>query len=312
MSLAQGYPSTFSDTQSTIDVLRNLDNETKKIYEDVNTLMGSTGHAHTGNGTDGAVIGIYGGYKNKIINGNFSINQRAVSGTVTLAAGQYGHNNWKAGASGCTYTFVTVEGVTTVTIAAGSLLQVVEGVNLFTGTHVLSWQGTAQGKIGAGSYGISGTTGSVTGGTNINIEFGVGTLSLVQLEKGTIATLFEQRDITHETLLCQRTCFVATKANAEYVGASTPGLYGDADYIPVVVWFSSILANMRGAVSVSFVGTQGTDWAIVTSGGAVQTGFALSTNNNMFLTFVKSYHGVTNIFLRILTTSGKIIFSSEL
>jgi hypothetical protein len=108
--------------------------------------------------------------KNQIINGNFQVNQRAVSGTVVLTAGQYGHDRWKAGASGCTYTFATVENVTTITISAGSLIQVIEGLNLETGTYVLSWNGTAQGKIGAGSYGNSGITGAVVGGTNLNIQ----------------------------------------------------------------------------------------------------------------------------------------------
>ena len=148
--------------------------------------------------------GMLSGFRNAIINGNFGINQRVVSGTVSLAAGAYGHDRWKAGASGCTYTFATVENVTTITISAGSLIQVVEGLNLMTGTYSLSWQGTAQGKIGAGSYGNSGIAGSVTGGTNLNIEFGTGTLSLVQLEKGTVATPFEFRSIGQELALCQR------------------------------------------------------------------------------------------------------------
>jgi hypothetical protein len=142
--------------------------------------------------------------RNAIINGNFGINQRGVSGTVTLAAGAYGHDRWKAGASGCTYTFATSGNVTTLTISAGSLIQVIEGINLFDGTYVLSWTGTAQGKIGAGSFGNSGITGSVTGGTNLNIEFGTGTVSLVQFEQGTIATPFEHRSFGQELALCQR------------------------------------------------------------------------------------------------------------
>lgn len=66
------------------------------------------------------------GNRNKIINGNFNINQRKVSGTVTLSAGVYGHDRWKAGASGCTYTFSASGGVTTIDITAGSLVQIVE------------------------------------------------------------------------------------------------------------------------------------------------------------------------------------------
>jgi len=144
------------------------------------------------------------GRTNAIINGNFGINQRGVSGTVTLAAGVYGHDRWKAGASGCTYTFATSGNVTTLTISAGSLIQVIEDINLFDGTYVLSWAGTAQGKIGAGSFGNSGITGSVTGGTNLNIEFGTGTVSLVKFEAGTVATPFEHRSFGQELALCQR------------------------------------------------------------------------------------------------------------
>lgn len=144
------------------------------------------------------------GMRNRIINGNFSINQRSVSGVVTLAAGAYGHDRWKAGASGCTYTFSTTANVTTLTITAGSLIQVIEGLNLESGTFALSWTGTATGKIGAGSYSASGVTGAITGGTNTNIEFSTGAVSKVQLEFGSVATPFEQRPYGMELMLCQR------------------------------------------------------------------------------------------------------------
>ena len=142
--------------------------------------------------------------KNKIINGNFAINQRAVSGTVVLAAGDYGHDRFKAGAAGCTYTFATLENITTITISAGSLIQVIEGLNLFSGNVVLSWTGTAQGKIGAGAYGNSGVTGTAVGGTNLSVEFNTGTLSLVQLETGSYKSAFEHRPYGMELSLCQR------------------------------------------------------------------------------------------------------------
>lgn len=140
---------------------------------------------------------------NKIINGNFSVNQRFVVGPVYLAAGQYGHDRWKAGAAGCTYTFSTTGGVTTLTISAGSLQQVIAGGNLQSGTHTLSWAGTAQGKIGGGSYSTSGVTGSVTGGSNLTVEFNVGSLSLVRFEQGSVATQFEHRLYEDELTLCQ-------------------------------------------------------------------------------------------------------------
>jgi hypothetical protein len=143
-------------------------------------------------------------FKNRLINSQLLINQRGVSGTVSLSAGAYGHDRFKAGSSGCTYTFATSNNVTTLTISAGSLQQVIEGLNLESGTYTLSWTGTAQGKIGAGSYGASGITGSITGGTNTTIEFNTGTLSLPQLEKGSTATSFDYRPYGTELVLCQR------------------------------------------------------------------------------------------------------------
>ena len=142
---------------------------------------------------------------NIAINGNFSINQDSVSGTVTIASGVYGHDMWKGGASGGQYTFATSENVTTLTIASGkSIIQVIEGLNLKSGTVCLSWTGTAQGKIGAGSFGASGITGTAVGGTNLNIEFNAGTLSNVQLNYGSVALPFVPRSYADELRLCQR------------------------------------------------------------------------------------------------------------
>lgn len=142
--------------------------------------------------------------QNIIDNSNFAINQRGVTGTVSLAAGAFGHDRWKAGASGCTYTFSTSANVTTLTISAGSLVQNIRGETLQTGTHVLSWSGTAQGKIGAGSYAASGVTGSATGGTNLAVEFGTGTLSLVQFVPGSTVLPFIHRHKSVEESLCQK------------------------------------------------------------------------------------------------------------
>lgn len=137
-----------------------------------------------------------------IINGGFSVNQRVKSGTVTLAAGAYGHDRWRAGASGCTYAFATSANVTTLTISAGSLQQAIEGINLYNGTYILSWTGTAQGKIGAGSFGASGVSGSVVGGSNLTIEFGTGTLANVQFNFGSIALPFMPKRFNEELSAC--------------------------------------------------------------------------------------------------------------
>lgn len=173
-------------------------------------------------------------FRNKLINANFQINIRAVSGTVVLAAGQYGHDRWKAGASGCTYTFTTSAGITTITITAGSLQQVISGDNLQSGTHTLSWSGTAQGKIGAGSYSASGVTGSVTGGANTTIEFNTGTLSLPQFEPGTAPTTFEHRLREIELILCEWYAKLITGHGAFYssTGVSVYAYYGQMRATP--------------------------------------------------------------------------------
>ena len=201
------------------------------------------------------------GTKNVIINGNFGINQRAVTGSVVLSAGVYGHDRFKAGASGCSYTFATSANVTTLTISAGSLIQVVEGINLQTGTYTLSWTGTAQGKIGGGSYASSGTTGSATGGTNLNVEFNTGTISLVQLEAGSTATEFEHRQYGTELGLCQRYYQQPIDSGLDFfAGYFVTGNYGASVFntwvvemraTPTVVLTLGTL-NSVGSVSVNY------------------------------------------------------------
>lgn len=145
--------------------------------------------------------------RNKLINGNFAINQRGYVSGAAVGSGLYGHDRWKMAASGDIYTFATVANVTTITIPAGKVLrQVIEGANLQSGTHTLSWTGTAQGKIGAGSYGASGVTGPAVGGTDLTIEFGPGTLSIPQFEVGSVATPLESIPFGHLLALCQRYC----------------------------------------------------------------------------------------------------------
>ena len=146
--------------------------------------------------------------RNRLIDAGFTINQRVyVSGTA-LSSGVYAHDRWKAGASGCTYTFTQGSlGVPiTITITAGSIQQVIEGCNMPEGgTYVLSWEGTAQARFNGGTYGSSplAVTG-ITAGANTTIEFNTGTLLKPQLEVGSSATGFEYRQYQQELALCQR------------------------------------------------------------------------------------------------------------
>lgn len=145
-------------------------------------------------------------FRNKIMNALGALNTRAVSGTVTLAAGAFGHDRMKAGAAGCTYTFATSNGVTTFTISAGSLQHTVEARAFAgqAGRYWLSWSGTAQGRINGGSYGASGAVfADLDASANVTVEFGTGTLSLPQLELDYVSA-FSGRPQDVEEMLCRR------------------------------------------------------------------------------------------------------------
>lgn len=159
-------------------------------------------------------------FKNRIINGHFAINQRAYTSGVAKSAGIYMHDRWKAGASGCTYTFTagSVGVPVTVTITAGSLQQVIEGCHLPEGgTYTLSWTGTAQAKVAGGAYAASPivVTG-LTAGANCTVEFNTGTVGMVQFEPGSIATASDFRDYGRELVLCQR--YYSTVLGLNYAG----------------------------------------------------------------------------------------------
>lgn len=151
------------------------------------------------NAVNAAIVG-----KNLLDNARGTINQRTVSGTVVRTAGKYGHDRFKGGDSGCTYTFTESSGRVTFTNSAGSLIQVVPGDKISGGTYILTWEGTAQARVDGGTYGDSGMTFTLTAGVAAEIEFGVGTFRLPQLEKGTVAHSFDWRDDADEEAVCRR------------------------------------------------------------------------------------------------------------
>lgn len=189
---------------------------------------------------DAAVAIIQG--KNRVINGTFAVNQRAFAGGAR-SAGAYGHDRWKAGAGGATYT-VTGE---TATITVGTLQQVIEGVNVPEGgTYTLSWSGTAQARVDGGSYAASPIT--VTGktaGANITIEFGTGTLTKVQFEAGSAATAFERRLYSQELAAAQRYYLAMTGRTVGVAGVAG----GSSQYA-----YSSLAlpVEMRAAPTVNY------------------------------------------------------------
>jgi len=183
------------------------------------------------------------------------------------------------------------------------------GLELIWGLGVGStFLGTA--NAWAGSY-LSGVTGQTqviaTNGATFYITG-------VQLEKGSTATSFDFRSYGTELALCQRYAIgFPFGANQPIVGIGAASLYTDTNTV-VCGSNGSNLLNMRTVpTTISTVGTQGTDWAFQTPGVTNLTGFTLTTGNGCFIG-TKTTHGVINnaVSLRVLTSSGNIIVSSEL
>jgi hypothetical protein len=145
-----------------------------------------------------------GGFKNKLINAQGLINQRGyVSGIATTTANQYTVDRWRVVTSGQNLTFTRDQNVTTFTAPANGIEQVVEGLNIESGTYVLNWNGNATATVGGTPVSNGGTI-PLTGGSNVTVRFIGDSFSLPQLERGLVATPFEYRPFGTELALCQR------------------------------------------------------------------------------------------------------------
>lgn len=146
--------------------------------------------------------------QNYVDNSGFTINQRGYVTGDALAAGIYGFDRWKAGASGAALNYVATPASTIVNIYSGSIQQVIEGINLQSAPYTLSWVGGAQGRIsvssGGGTYTASPIQFTATGNTNTFIEFTGGNVSAVQLQLGTAATPWQPQPAMLELARCLR------------------------------------------------------------------------------------------------------------
>jgi hypothetical protein len=198
-----------------------------------------------------------------IDNSNFAVNQRGVTGTVVLASGAYGHDRWKAGTGGCTYTFATSGGITTITISAGSLVQVIEGANLETASYTLSQGGTAQMRVVGGSYAAGPITVSATGGSNLSIEFGTGTVKQVQMTIGLYVTPWVMQSVADDLARCQRFYEVGTIEFSGNVTAASS--YYARAYFKADKRSSPTVVLTNGGTPAGFASTVG-GTSIITSG----------------------------------------------
>jgi len=132
------------------------------------------------------------GFKNVLLNGDFRVNQRGFDGNwVGTNPLDYGYDGWFYGSDAL-------------------INQEIEDMNLINGaTYTLAWSGGGTGFIYDGDLstivtGATGIFGSVTVGAN-PIRVSVPTTATnIQLERGSVQTDFEVRNIQQELLMCQR------------------------------------------------------------------------------------------------------------
>jgi hypothetical protein len=263
------------------------------------------------------------GFKNLLIDAGFTINQRGYVSGATLASGSYGHDRWKAGASGGNYTYTQLTSSTTITIASGkSLIQVVEDKNVNGTSFVLSWTGTAQARFAVNSATPSGSYAAspilITGqtvGTTMSVEFNAGTLSNPQLELGSTATSFDVRDYGRELIMCQRYYFMQRgNGGASFVSVGGMAYSTTAGGFTVVhpVTMRSIpssidFSNLAATVPSTSTSSAFTGIAIATSTGESTPQITqLNATGTSGLTQFRPYFLTTNV------SSGYLGLNAEL
>lgn len=157
------------------------------------------------------------GGANLLINGDFQINQRAFSGG-TLTAGSFGHDRWKAGGAGASYT-LTAE---IATLSSGTILQMVAPsfwgrANMASSILTLSVEdpsadidveiGAASGTITAGTGRRSVTLSTASTDTgNIAVKLTPASAEVsfkrVKLQYGSLATQWQDMGLAARQALC--------------------------------------------------------------------------------------------------------------
>jgi hypothetical protein len=236
-----------------------------------------------------------GGHRNELVNGDFRINQRAYVSAASLASGVFAFDRWKSTTAATTLTFTAAPQGQPVTISSGgSIAQIVERANMSAATYVLSWTGTATGRIykvgaAAPAYAASPITFVNDGLADVTVEFtaagGTKTLHLTQVEPGTVPTPFEYRPIALELAMCQRYMYrhaiTTNDGDALAMGQATSTTAGYAQLrFPV---------QMRAAPTFTPI-TPVTNYGAVNAAG---TSIALATLTSSRITTGGAYLGFT-------------------
>jgi hypothetical protein len=263
---------------------------------------------------------------NLIINGNFTINQRAYVSAANLASGTYGFDRWKSNYTNTTLTYTSAPAGQSVTInSGGGLQQIVEQANMPAGTYTLSFSGTATGRIynvGATppSYAASPISFTADGSANVTVEFTASgstkTLSKVKLEAGASATAFSYAGETIEGELanCQRYFnVVRSSEGSAYNGYGIGLIYSTNE--PTFLQVHAV--KMRTTPSLTASSTAGDFQFLIGSGVSAPTGVpTLQSGNQSQSVFSLAASGLTAgqaVLLRNNNTATTFIaFSAEL
>lgn len=155
--------------------------------------------------TNTAIAGAPTSFKNKLINSNFSVNQRAyVSGAATSGANQPTLDRWRVVTSGQNLAYTSYKNGRTVTAPAGGVEQIIFGEDIEGGVYTLSWTGTATATVNGSAITNGGQTSSLTAATDITVKFSGGTVSECQFERGSSRTAYECHSFGYEQDQCRR------------------------------------------------------------------------------------------------------------
>ena len=153
--------------------------------------------------------------KNLLVNSGFWFNDTGYVSNTALLNTEYGHDNYKAGSGGCTYTFTQSGNLPIqINITAGSLVTAIEDFNYadYSEDVTVSWGGTAQARAVNGlttnlleeSYAVSPITVTKTANIGLSIEFGIGTVGKIVAVRGSSTVGWGEYDIGQEKLRSQR------------------------------------------------------------------------------------------------------------